>query len=85
MKRLLVIALMPACGCLSVARIPVPERTVYAVDGTVLDRDWCDAMTHARDASPRRSRSADFSSARRSTSWWTPRMRGATTDCAKGA
>ena len=47
MKRLLVVALMPACGCLSVARIPVPERTVYADDGTVLERDWGAAMTHA--------------------------------------
>lgn len=41
------VALSVCAGCLSVARIPVPERTEYAEDGTVVRREWGDAMTHA--------------------------------------
>lgn len=41
------VALSVCAGCLSIARIPVPERTEYAEDGTVVRREWGDAMTHA--------------------------------------
>lgn len=41
------VALSVCAGCLSVARIPVPERTEYAEDGTVVRRECGDAMTHA--------------------------------------
>ena len=42
-----VLAVAGATGCLSVARIPIPERTEYAEDGTVVRREWGDAMTRA--------------------------------------
>ena len=41
------LALSVCAGCLSIARIPIPERTEYAEDGTVVRREWGDAMTRA--------------------------------------